>query len=497
MTSVSVLAQTDSCTIIQRLSQNQVTQNKFISFIYANPATHYDAYKQELTELSVSISDTRMDKPVLQQEGRGYTNKAFDASSFIKLSPTSRVWGEVNYVNGIKRGVKWNESADYTLVYPYVMGDSVGGKLNCEEYYFLGGYAHQSTRMGWGIQSSYRALLEYRNVDPRPRNITSDLWINAGVSYLINTRYQLGTMLLLNKYKQTNDVQFLSELGKSQVYHFTGLGMDYNRFLGTNTSAYYNGGTYGVSLSLSPADKGDGFYSSMTYRCFSFEKILSGLNELPLAQLNEHSFSSQVAYRKHFSHSDWGVKSTLDYKNRIGTENLFGDASATIYPQIGSVEQFTDRVLRTSLSFYYATTLQSNSKLLIMPSLSYNDKTVNYKYPKLWLSRSSVETNLLTEYSSRFTNSFLRLMVEGNYNNVLQTEMNIFNLGQGKLAVKEMMNSNWAFFSSNHFKLSLQPRYDLSLSGSKAIFVRAKWERNWYHSLQSFNSFELGCGITF
>ena len=152
--------------------------------------------------------------------------------------------------NGVKRNVVWNETSDYDWVYPYVLGDSVGGDLRCEEYYFAGGYAREYGRVTWGGTLDYRAAVEFRNIDPRPKNVVGELNASLGISLRTKTHYGIGMSAFATKYKQSNEIKFYSELGQSKVYHFTGMGMDYARFSGNNNSAYYKGKSFGGNIGI-------------------------------------------------------------------------------------------------------------------------------------------------------------------------------------------------------------------------------------------------------
>ena len=115
--------------------------------------------------------------PVLREEGTGLSEGQLNIATLVRLDSLSAVRGKVRYANGVKRGVLWNSSSDYSTLYPYVMADTVGGDLRKEEYAFSGGYTARRGRFHWGVEGAYRALHEYRQADPRPRNIVSDLRI--------------------------------------------------------------------------------------------------------------------------------------------------------------------------------------------------------------------------------------------------------------------------------------------------------------------------------
>ena len=148
-----------------------------------------------------------------------------------------------------------------------------------ENYRFSGGFAHTlKGGVTLGAFAGYNALLAYRTVDPRPRNLTSDLDFAAGMRW----RW-LGMALKAGKYKQTNVVKFYNETFQPTVYHATGLGTDYFRFRGSNTNTYYNGRNFGIQADAASAlgkitDAG----IHVAYDYFGFDKIISSLNELPM-----------------------------------------------------------------------------------------------------------------------------------------------------------------------------------------------------------------------
>ena len=97
-----------------------------------------------------------------------------------------------------------------------------------------------------------------------------------------------------------------------------------------------------------------GFVGNVAYRYFSCEKIISSLNELPMARIGRHTFAGELLYRKSLSGIEsWGIKLTGNYELKLGTENIFGDAANQIYPKIGEAEQYSSHVYRLTLSGFY------------------------------------------------------------------------------------------------------------------------------------------------
>jgi hypothetical protein len=117
------------------------------------------------------------------------------------------VWGEAAYSNGKFFGKEYNNVADFQLLYPDVVADSLGGDTHRERYLFSGGYAiaHQEWMLGGELK--FRAEQEYRTYDPRMRSVVSDLTLKAGAARRVG-HYRLGLSAEGNIYRQTADVDF-------------------------------------------------------------------------------------------------------------------------------------------------------------------------------------------------------------------------------------------------------------------------------------------------
>lgn len=178
--------------------------------------------------------------------------------------------------------------------------------------------------------------------------------------------------------------------------------MDYNRFSGNNTNSYYKGWGYGIGLSLFPKTK-QGIFITTSYDYFTFEKIISDLNELPLNQLNENKAAIEIGYRFKREYREWGVKLQGKLLSKKGIENLFGDAASNIYPQIGEAKQFTLQNYHVALEATYGKRSQSKRyQWFILPRLGMNNTEIKYADPhrlmKLCLLSGGVEFRLSAIY---------------------------------------------------------------------------------------------------
>ncbi len=306
----------------------------------------------EYTELKTMLIRSDQDA-VLAQEGFLKNQFSIQAETVQKLG-NKLLWGNVDYKNGKKDHVQWNESADYLIVYPYIMSDTVGGNnLHQEEYSFSGGYA-QSGLINWGLQIDYRALKQYRAKDPRPDNTVSDLFLHGGISYQIGSAYALGGDILLRKYKQKNSINFRSDIGIPTIYHSTGLGTDMYLFAGKQVgyTIQYTGDVYGAAIQLLPSTR-QGLILDMGYQYFHLEKQVSNLLYLPISEIGEKKYSFNASYKKQNANKHWNVNVLLQKRERNGTEHRFSIPQSNIYEKISSAEIYSHEVNQAELSFLY------------------------------------------------------------------------------------------------------------------------------------------------
>ncbi len=292
----------------------------------------------------------REDTPVLMQEGDGLQQGSFNAESFLRLDGRSSVDGGVSYQRGVKRNVLWNETSDFDLLYPYVMADSVGGDLQKELYRFHGGYSRRTGNIVYAFAGSYRALHEYRTVDPRPRNITSDIMLAASGGYLTEGMY-VAASVSYRKYHQQQTVEFVDPLGANAVlFHLTGLGSDFARFrtTGTFSNTRYRGRGGEVSLVAASLD-GNRFQSGVKYEFLKIDRHLINQNEAPITTLRNRKLSAFGAYKMSGAAVDAGLEARISYELRQGDENVIESTPTGRFTNLLSETMYRNRVVDASL----------------------------------------------------------------------------------------------------------------------------------------------------
>ncbi|MDE7125017.1 MAG: hypothetical protein K2O12_00850, partial [Muribaculaceae bacterium] len=320
------------------------------SLSFSNPSLMRWRSEYSFGSVAAGYDCRRDSRSVSVQSGRSETAGIFDARAYIHASG-STLWGKAAYRNGKRRDVQWNEAADYGHVYPYVSADETGGPMDLEIYSFSGGYAGHKGRWNYGAAMSYDAGLYFRKTDPRPRDVTGDLHISAGAAYSVRPDYLMGLSVLFERYTQASDIMFVSEMGETTIYHLTGLGTHYARFDGVGKTTSYKGYTYGASVNVFPT--GNGAFVSLQASRMTLDYIITDLNRLPMAALWQNSMTVQAGLRAGTKEHRWAACLDFDVSRRHGTENIFGDAASSVYPQIASLEMFADNRLKAGLEGVY------------------------------------------------------------------------------------------------------------------------------------------------
>lgn len=298
-----------------------------------------------------------------------------DGSVEIESSLRQRdnfAWGRASYTYRGTDGIRYNETSDYRLLAPYIMGDTAQtARLHQDRYTFGAGTAHRFGHWLLSLSADYRATFAYRVQDPRPRNLSTLLEGQLGVGYQF-ADYAVALTGTIGRYKQNNQVGFLSELGVSTEYHFTGVGGDYYRFRGNNTSLFYRGVSYGASLGITPTGRAQqGFYALAAWHLLTTDRIIRELNNLPLSTLQLHSIDAQAGYSSISPLlGRWGVSLYTEGVIRRGAVHLFGDPTGNIYPRIATEHSFYAEQLEMGAEAFCSSSTTTHAPLAWGTTLS-------------------------------------------------------------------------------------------------------------------------------
>lgn len=493
--SVHVLAQ-DSISVTNRLLHNRKPITNLSSAGEYNPAAKVFSQERGLSELILGYRN-QSGNAALTQKANDYENYRFEAHSYMSMG-VHHLWGKASYNNTHSDKIRWNESSDYDNIYPYVFADTIGGNnLIGERYSFLGGYAMQGKKLSFGVSLSYWALMEYRKVDPRPNNNTSNLKIDLGTNYKLFSNYAIGVGGFIRKYKQSNTIAFGNVLGrKTSLHHMTGLGNEAYLFANSEKESMFDGHGYGVNgqvLSL----RNLGFNATFGYEHFSFEKqVKSDQNQiLPLALVDEDKFVTQITYSTRMGKSRLGAKLDASYTNRKGTENKFTKDDNGSFLEIASDQVYGNKLTDVNLTLIYEYQA-SQICWYINPQIYFYDKQEKHTTSSNKINVSKLGFGLTPGIIRPFGKNILQIDANLGYFKTLDSSIKINNISAEKTLYQSLMN-DYDYLSSNLFQAKLSARFDYLLTGTNmALFAKGTFNYAKYDSLHS-NYMEVNLGIVF
>ncbi len=482
----------DSATVMQRVRRNALETEQLLSLPWSNPAVMQFRQDYSFSEVKVGYNSRRENYAVDVQQGDKDHTLLFDAATYMKYRNTT-LWGEAYYHNGRIDGINWNETSEPTVVQPYLLADSVGGNMNVERYSFMGGWARYGNRLALGASIGYTAGLYYRNVDPRPRNVTADLDVRAGIGYNVWRDYVLAASINYKKYKQTNNVAFYSELGNDKIFHLLGFANDYSRFAGTGIQTYYNGNRFGASLNFYPST-GEGLTASVEASRFTFNNIITQLNKLPMAHVSHNELRAEAGWIA----ADWGVKACVEASRRVGTENVFGDPAGSVYSQIGAIAMSFQNIFVASVDGV----LQHRFGLLTLaahPAVGYHHYNEIYVDPASCKQVNTMNYGLKMKGSAQFGwRTHLSLALGVNHQSPTSSELLLNDDVKPELAgLQRVVVANFNYLSDKRTMLLAALDATVAINVKYALHVCAQWQHTNFVLSTHRDELNLSLGFVF
>nr|WP_209146470.1 DUF6850 family outer membrane beta-barrel protein [Chitinophaga chungangae] len=437
--------------------------------LYTSPALK--AWQRENTYSRLSASFGKHEQDLyLQQEGSGKQQLDVHSETYLRGKDNTTIWGKAYYISEKLFKVKFNESANYDLVYPYVMADTVGGDLNSETYAFSGGLAKGFGKYQVGVQAGFKGEQSYRNRDPRPKNISTILDLGVAVSRRLGNRYLLALDLNGTKYNQENKLEFVSEVGEPLIYHDAGLGA-YNEFLsGARMSANYNGFIYGAGLQLSPAGR-KGWYAGVSVQQTNIGKLLDRI-VFEIGTAKERLLSGRAGYifDKDDRHFMAGVKATG--LSREGLEAKFQTGASDIsIVKIAEDVRYKRACNTVGANVLYGRT-GGFADWYAGADAEYLDELQQYVQPNRRLSFTRLTAGIHLTGRKQFGRTSVTLKAAAHRQETLEQSGSWSDINPQK-AIFSMMNSNFAFLTASGMNYRGQARVDFPLMEKLACFIAA------------------------
>jgi len=449
--------------IRERTDQAQVIRNDF----YKSPALRPFQYRQSITPVNISYFADNRDL-YNYQTGSGDKGFSISTDSYQKhIFPNITLWGNAKYENFKVQNLKFNETSDYELLFPYLTADSVGGNLSTEIYEFSGGIAKEVGKWIFAGEAGYRANLSHRKIDPRPINNSSDIKAALGASYAITSHYYLSANVDLRFYKQRNELSFVSVLGRPAIYHFNGLGA-YNNLIsgsaGVQGDILYQLNAVEAKLILAPKnDKG------IFIQLGADQK--SGFRTLPLSTAHANDWKDQVVSGKIgylHNNTDWryGAIASLDLQTKKGSEGLFNNEGAsTGYVKISELSSYRYYNFHYNLEAYIG-----QKDWSVKPYASYSQIKEQYVNPFREQFTNNVNFGVQGQYLLELNRGLFGISLNLQQQKVLD-KGSVFNGMVQGTGIADLLQQNYNYLTAEPFSIGGQARYDFVLSGKIKPFV--------------------------
>jgi hypothetical protein len=358
----------------------------------------------------------------------------------------------------------------------------------------MGGYAQNREKIAWGISLDYWALMEYRSVDPRPENNTSNLVFHAGINHRLSDRYAVSGGIFLRKYKQTNSITFNGSLGrKSSLHHLTGLGSDAFLFANDETSCLFNGKGHGANLQLLPVN-GKNLTITLDYEKFSFEKQLNTGQNLGLSSIDESKYIAEITYLKQNGKHTFGAKMEGKYTDRQGTEGKFARNEHGEYVKISSEKQYKNQQTGADLTFIYQH--RDITSWYVLPYISYYNTHESHKATSRKMKVGQMGFGIKPGLTHAIKKHPVHVDAHLGYVRNLYSDIELTGLAEEKGIFKFLMR-DYDYLSSNVFLAGLSARFDYALPQREmTVYIKGTWNyRKYRHVDSTFSGVQLG--VTF
>lgn len=341
---------------------------------------------------SFGLNDTQ--KPLDERNGKTNFNGRFDATSIVQLNPKIKLRGGATYSRSVKKSVKWNSTSDFEFLYPYFLADSVGGDRHYEYYSFNGAYAHTAGRLFYAFSGKYKASHEWGEVDPRPRNIVSDMSLSTSVGYK-SRKHMFSLNMAYRVYNQDQNMRFVNPDGANAIeWHLTGIGSHYARFAGNGIYIFtrYEGRGYTANLLMQSLSK-TGLNAGITYNNIAINRLLVNQNYTPATNLYKHRAETFFTYRRQSGGLIYGAEVAVAAGFHRGIENISDNGITDNFKVLARLPMYKENLFDGRVSGLVQMTWR-RSAVYFSPGVEFNRKLETYKFPAKSMSIARGTGNL-------------------------------------------------------------------------------------------------------
>ena len=486
----------DTIPFFQKINTQYNNERDFINNIYYNPASMSDYSLSSFSQVNIGINKANQ-KSYRQPYGKDASTYGLETSSYQSRSSTLSLWGAASYTNIRVKDMKWGENLDYDRISPYSVADSVGGKIDIEKYNFLGGFAKKLNRFTIGLEGDYTAQLGARSRDPRNKTITSNLKVKFGTNYNFYRDLSIGVFGQIEKYTQSNTINFSSLLGYPNVYQMTGFGY-YNYLFSGGTKKIenqYEQLGYEVGGQFT-SKNGRDFYVLAKYGSLDLTKSTRGVytSYYDIAEIDDKYYLLEGAKFFNLGSSQRiGIKLQYLYQKRLGSE--FGYTNNTsVLQQVYEQKTFKRDDTNYKGELFYQLT-GKRVALAIMPFVSYQEFVEKRLRPFNGEKWDALTIGASIDFKLNIAEGNVLTLQPYISNKSVSNHISVLDLGNSQ-TINDWISSDYAFLSSNVSQFGTTIRYDLKFNKTPGFYAAFDWNNT--KILEKNNTYTgFKIGITF
>lgn len=470
----------------------------FFADWWQNPAMRFAYPVQQFTDVSLNYQQ-KDNEAFAIQKGSDLNAFTFRANSFFR-DTTQLYYGKAAYNKWNIEGYKWNTVADVDLLQPYIVADTIGGKMYNEQYAFAGGYARRFSKISVGAFASYRAMTAYKKKDPRPKSTVSHLKVNLGGTWAMSAKYTLGTSLLFNKYTQDHHISIFKDGSGAMLYYLRGLGIADERFSTgitdkSGSSNKYRQKGYGATVSLFPA-KQRGFLGTLSVRTKDLELLKEkGPIMQKISTLQTNFVKGNLGYKFNIKTIGCIAKIYGHYGEQSGKEYIYR-TNSTVLSIVEKYKSSNYIAGFEALGAYDWENVKSLTKL----SVAYNSQEERYGNTKKLTSSTkdvgnfsiNLQENLLWHFEKSTFFTKVGLGYRHNLNKNLRTGTLTADRAKATLVLPDYL-----FETNSCLAGQLSLRYDYQLNETFCIYGKGLYNYANYEDLGSRQHYQITVGLAF
>ena len=183
-------------------------------------------------------------------------------------------------------------------------------------------------------------------------------------------------------------------------------------------------------------------------------------------ELDEDRYQGEIAWTSATTRNhSWGIKANAEFRDRKGTEILYGDAVNSIYPQIATAQQFGSERLWSNLSAFYEQEQTKVWRWSLQPAVGYHYRKDTYKSPSKKVEYSLFDTSLAFTSTWRWKQDMLFVRIWGAHQEKLDATLDI-----GQVTHPYAMTI-------------LQQNFDMQSSGNTSYGISLRWSKNVFKNM--------------